>query len=152
MNCLVNLKLNPIVPGCASGEIVLSRVPLSFWGGFSAQSGKVIDSRHHLVGQCLTDRILIMPQGRGSSSSSGVLLEAMRLGTAPRALICVVVEPILATASIISREMYGTWMPQFSIDETLLQQVRSSAWAEIAANESGYYLKIPQVKGDDGVL
>lgn len=64
----------------AGGEVVrgialVTDVPLSFWGGVDPATGTVIDQHHPLRGKLLTDRILILPSGRGSCSASGVLLE-----------------------------------------------------------------------------
>jgi len=105
------VALVPLVPGNACGVLVVSTVPLSFWGGFDAVSGRVTDVRHDLYGQSLTGKVLVIPASRGSSSSSGVLLESIRLGTCPAAIISQVAEPILAIASIIAREIYGRWVP-----------------------------------------
>lgn len=105
------VSLVPLVPGDARGELAVSTVPLSFWGGFDATSGRVTDVRHDLCGQSLTGKVLVIPASRGSSSSSGVLLESIRLGTCPAAIISQVAEPILAIASIIAREIYGRWVP-----------------------------------------
>jgi uncharacterized protein len=61
--------------------------PLSFWGGFDALTGRVIDRRHPQHGETLTGVALMMREARGSSSGSSVLAEAIRLGTAPAAII-----------------------------------------------------------------
>ena len=47
----------------------------------------LIDTHHPQRGASVTGRILVMPSGRGSSSSSYVLAEAIRAGTAPAAIV-----------------------------------------------------------------
>ena len=72
----------------AAGEadavaLVLS-VPLSFWGGIDVETGRIIDHSHPDLGTSITGTILVMPGGRGSSSSSSVLAEAIRRGNGAR--------------------------------------------------------------------
>lgn len=100
-----------VVAGEASGPVLALAEPLSFWGGLDAESGLIIDQRHPQVGQSVTGTILCMPVGRGSSSASSVLAEAIRLETAPAALIMLEVDEIIALGAIVAEEIYGTTMP-----------------------------------------
>ncbi|HEX6988308.1 MAG TPA: DUF126 domain-containing protein, partial [Bacillota bacterium] len=77
------LRGQPLVDGTASGPLLRLDEPLSFWGGLDPASGRIIDRRHPQHGLAVTGRVLLMPGGRGSSSSSTVLAEAIRLGTGP---------------------------------------------------------------------
>jgi len=52
-----------------------------------------------------------MPTGRGSSSASSVLAEAVRLGTAPVAIVLSEPDEIVALGSLVAEEIYGTVMP-----------------------------------------
>jgi uncharacterized protein len=54
-----------------------------------------------------------MPAGRGSgsSSSSYVLAEAIRAGTAPVAILMSEPDPIVALGAIVARELYAKPMP-----------------------------------------
>ena len=72
-----------LVPAEAAGSIMLSHDPLSFWGGYDAVTGEIIDRRHPLSGLNGKDRILAIPGTRGSSTTTAVLLESVRRGTAP---------------------------------------------------------------------
>jgi uncharacterized protein len=56
--------------------------PLSFWGGVDVETGAIIDRSHPDLGKNIGGKILMMPSGRGSSSSSSVLAEAIRRGAA----------------------------------------------------------------------
>src|SRR5205823_162970 len=82
----MELSLKMLIEAAASGPLVYSDQPLSFWGGYDSHSGEVIDRRHPLSGQILTGKILVFPGSRGSSGS-GVLLEAIRNHTAPAGII-----------------------------------------------------------------
>ena len=96
-----------LVAGEARGEVLVLDEPLSFWGGVDPASGAVIDTRHPQLGANVAGRILVMPMGRGSSSSSSVLAEAIRAGTAPAAIVLAEPDPILALGAIVARELYG---------------------------------------------
>lgn len=100
-----------VVPGEASGELLVSTQPLSFWGGYDHQTGEIIDRRHPLSGRIAAGRILAIPNTVGSSTTTAVLLEAVRAGTAPAALLTTSIDSFLALASIVAEEMYGRPIP-----------------------------------------
>ena len=52
-----------------------------------------------------------MRSGRGSSSSSYVLAESIRAGTAPAAIVLEEADAIIALGSIVAAELYGIAMP-----------------------------------------
>ena len=107
---LVRLEARALVPGNASGPVA-AIAPLSFWGGYDPASGLVIDRSHPAFGQSLQGRILVMSAGRGSSSSSSVLAEAIRLGTAPAAIVLSQPDPILAAGAMVAETLYGHSCP-----------------------------------------
>ncbi|MEM5493793.1 DUF126 domain-containing protein [Hoeflea sp. AS16] len=89
--------------------------PLSFWGGFDSASGKVIDRFHPQHGACLSGTILFMERGRGSSSGASVLAEAIRLGTAPAALVLLDEDAIITTGALVAQMLYGIDCPVVAI-------------------------------------
>jgi predicted aconitase with swiveling domain len=95
-----------LVAGEATGTLVISPAPLSFWGGYDAATGEVIDRRHPLSGRCLAGCVLALPWTRGSSTTTAILLEAVRLGMAPAAILLPKVDTFIALASIVAHELY----------------------------------------------
>jgi uncharacterized protein len=89
---------------------ILHLEPLSFWGGVDAQTGMVIDKSHPQYGVSLAGKVVQMPSARGSSSSSSVLAECIRLGTAPRAMILERPDPIVLVGALVALELYGLQM------------------------------------------
>jgi predicted aconitase with swiveling domain len=57
-----------------------------------------------------------MPGGRGSSSSSTVLAESIRLGTAPAAIVLTEPDAIIALGAVIAFELYGIVLPVLLAD------------------------------------
>jgi hypothetical protein len=105
-----------VVPGVARAEVLVANEPLSFWGGYDQLTGEIIDRRHPLSGQIASGRILAIPASRGSSTTTAVLLEAVRNGTHPAAIICSGVDRFLALASIVAGEMYQMPFPVIALD------------------------------------
>jgi predicted aconitase with swiveling domain len=106
-----------VVAGSAEGAALVSREPISFWGGLSPSTGEIIDRRHELSGAVATGRVFVFPRGRGSSTSSATLLECVKRGVAPAAIINLKVDPILALGSIVSDELYGRALPIVVLSE-----------------------------------
>ena len=88
-------------------EILYSNVSLSFWGGIDPQSGRVIDAHHPWYGQVVTDKILCFPSGRGSCTSSQVLLELILQRHAPMAIVLRDVDGLLAVGALVAHEVFG---------------------------------------------
>lgn len=105
------LKARMLVAGAASGELLVLAEPLSLWGGLDPTSGEIIDRRHPQSGCHVRGRVLALPVGRGSSSASSVLLEAVRLGTVPAAIVLAEVDPILVLGATVARELYDWTVP-----------------------------------------
>ncbi len=104
-----------LVSGEATGKALVLEEPLSFWGGLDPATGRLVGPRHPQRGALLTGRVLVMPSGRGSSSSSSVLAEAIRLGTAPAAIVLAEPDQIVALGAIVARELYGLVVPVLTI-------------------------------------
>jgi predicted aconitase with swiveling domain len=101
----------PIIKGTAQGIALVTDEPLSFWGGYDFHTGEITDRRHPLSGENAAGRILAVPFSRGSSTTTTVLLEAVRAKTAPVAIITTSVDPFFALASIVADEMYSRPIP-----------------------------------------
>lgn len=110
------LRGRTLVAGRARGEALVLDEPLSFWGGLDPATGRVIDVHHPQLGAVVTGRVLVMPSGRGSSSSSSVLAEAIRAGTAPVAIVLAEPDPIVALGAIVARELYRVRVPVVVVD------------------------------------
>lgn len=120
-----------IVPGEAIGELVFSDEPLSFWGGYDHQTGEITDRRHPLSGINASGRILALPFTKGSSTTTAVLLESVRAGTAPAAIIICENDSFLALASIVSMEMYGQSIPIVQISENTFKELSGTGRVKV---------------------
>ena len=105
-----------IVAGEADGEALVTHYALSFWGGYDFHTGEIIDKHHPLAGVRASGRILAVPFSKGSSTTTAVLLEAVRAGTAPAAILTTGTDAFFALASIVADVMYGKSFPVISLD------------------------------------
>lgn len=96
--------------GEAEGVVLRLDLPLSFWGG-TDHEGRIIDRHHPQCGQSVAGRILVMSSGRGSSSSSYVLAEAIRSGHAPAAIVLAEPDAVIALGAMVASELYGEEVP-----------------------------------------
>jgi predicted aconitase with swiveling domain len=124
-----------LVGGEAEGKALVLPEPLSFWGGLDPQTGEIIDQRHPSLGQNVTGRMLVLPIGRGSSSASSILLEAVRVGMAPAAIISAEPDPILALGAAVAREMYANSPPVVVLAKPDYDRLKSGMWVHLS--ESG---------------
>ena len=126
-----------LVEGEALGVIAAWPTPLSFWGGFDAATGRVIDRSHPAFGEHVSGRILAMPSGRGSSSASSVLAEAIRRGMAPAAIVLTTPDPIITVGAIVARKLYGKACPVVVCDPADFNRLVEGRRVRVVARESG---------------
>ncbi len=120
-----------VVAGEAEGDALVTSESLSFWGGYDFKTGEIIDAHHPLAGVRAGGRILAVPFSKGSSTTTAVLLEAVRAGTAPAAILTTGVDSFFALASIVADIMYGKSFPVVALEP-----------ADFASLESGERLII----------
>ena len=103
--------LPPELSALASAEVLVLDEPLSFWGGVDEETGVIIDTHHPQHGASIAGKVLVMPGGRGSSSSSSVLAELIRGQVAPAAIVLRTTDPILALGAIVAEALYDRAVP-----------------------------------------
>ncbi len=96
------MKGRMISPGKAEGEAIVSKEPIGFYGGIDAKTGTVIEKDHPLEGQNVKGKILVFPNGKGSTVGSYVIYGLKKNGVAPRAIVNKETETIVATGVILA--------------------------------------------------
>lgn len=120
-----------LVAGRAAGTALVLPEPLSLWGGLDPDSGEIIDRRHPNSGAIVTGKVLVLPAGRGSSSASSVLLEAVRMGTAPAAIITMERDAILALGAAVSSVLYQKAPPTLVLAADEYQRIQTGHGIQI---------------------
>ena len=122
-----------LVPGSAEGPLLRLKAPISLWGGIDPRSGVVIDPRHPDYGTNIEGTVLAIPGAVGSSSSSAIMLELLREGTAPAAVIMGCADAILALGVLVSIELGHPVCPVLEVKHTALDQVLEGALLRITS-------------------
>ena len=130
----ITLHAKVIIPGEARGVALVSNEPISFWGGYDWKTGEIIDRRHMLSGVVAKDKILAIPCTRGSSTTTAVLLEAIRAKTAPAAIITTDTDFFFALASVVADELYTSPLPLVSLSQKDFAQLKTDDIIQIAAD------------------
>lgn len=91
-----------IKPGTAEGVALVSAQPIGFLGGVDPETGLIVEPGHPLEGRSVVGRILVFPNGKGSTVGSYVLYRMAQTGTAPAAIINAESEAIVAVGAIIA--------------------------------------------------
>lgn len=136
-------------PGEAIGVVLRLVEPLSFWGGVEHETGRIIDQRHPQVGLNLAGKVLVMERGRGSSSGSSVLAEAIRAGTGPLAIVMSTRDEIIALGAIVADEIYGIQVPVVVVNPKDHELLEEGKQLKVLAPEEGpaSVLMVGQVSG-----
>jgi uncharacterized protein len=98
----MELKGRIIYKGKAEGEALTTTQPISFYGGVDPNTGVVTEKGHELQGISVKDKILVFPQGKGSTVGSYTLYRLKKNGAAPAGMINRECETIIAVGAIIS--------------------------------------------------
>jgi predicted aconitase with swiveling domain len=131
------IRASTLVPGRADAPVFLLAEPLSFWGGLDAPSGRIIDRWHPQSGAVLSGHVLVMESGRGSSSGSSVLAEAIRLGTGPLGIVLLTRDEIVTVGAMVATELYGRDCPVVLAAAADWPQIAGAGRLSIAAGPDG---------------
>jgi predicted aconitase with swiveling domain len=112
------------------------RQTISIAGGLSLETGRIIDIHAPQQGALVAGQILVMPVGRGSSTSSTALAESLRLGTGPAAIILPGTDQILVMGSLIARMLYDVDCPIVVASEHDHAAIRTGDHVAIRADGS----------------
>ena len=119
----VSMRGRTIKAGKAAGEALVSPEPIGFLGGIDPETGRVVESGHCLQGECITDRVLVFPTGKGSTVGSYTLYRMAVSGTAPAAIVNAESEAIVAVGAIMAD------IPM--VDLVDIRQIRSGDWVQV---------------------
>ncbi len=118
--------------GGARGEAMVLDEPLSFWGGFDAQTGTIVDQHHPQRGHCIAGRFLILPESRGSAGTPAGIAEAIRRGVGPVGIALGKPDVNVAVGAMVAGALYGVQVPVLLIDDAERARLRSGDRVQVA--------------------
>lgn len=90
-----------ISEGKAEGEVLRSSDAICFYL-VDPETGKIIEKGHALEGVSIADKVLVFPNGKGSSVvQTDGLFQLLKHGTGPRALVTASSDTTLVASAII---------------------------------------------------
>jgi predicted aconitase with swiveling domain len=98
----MELKGRIISRGVAEGEALTTTQPISFYGGVDPETSEILEKGHELQGKRIKGRILVFPNGKGSTVGSYTLYRLKKGGVAPAGMINRECETVVAVGAIIS--------------------------------------------------
>jgi predicted aconitase with swiveling domain len=98
----MELKGRIIYRGKGEGEALTTTQPISFYGGVDPNTGVVIEKGHELQGQSVRGKVLVFPNGKGSTVGSYTLYRMKKNGNAPAGIVNRECETVVAVGAIIS--------------------------------------------------
>lgn len=122
-----------LVSGTGEGPLLRLGAPISFWGGVDPAGGRVADPRHPDHGAALAGTVLLVPSAVGSSSSSAIMLELLRNGVAPAAILMGRADAILALGVVVGRELGYAPIPVVEVAPEALAGVPAGARVRVGA-------------------
>ncbi len=111
--------------GRARGEAMVLDEPLSFWGGFDARTGAIVDQHHPQRGSRVAGRFLILPESRGSAGTPAGIAEAVRRGVGPAGIVLGKADVNVAVGAMVAAALYGVDVPVLVIGDADRARLRS---------------------------
>ncbi len=105
------LRGRGILAGVAEGRALVSDEQIVWSHGVEPWRGVIDDSKVKLNGQSIKGKVFVYPYGKGSTSSSTWILETIRCGNAPAAIINRETELIITTGFLYGQLLYGAAIP-----------------------------------------
>jgi predicted aconitase with swiveling domain len=98
----MELKGRIISRGVAEGKALTTTQPISFYGGVDPETSEILEKGHELQGKLIKGKILVFPNGKGSTVGSYTLYRLKKGGVAPAGIINRDCETVVAVGAIIS--------------------------------------------------
>ncbi len=125
------IRGRPLIPGEGRGPLLRLTHPISFWGGVEPTRGRIVDPRHPEFDFSIAGTVLALPAAVGSSSSSAIMLELLREGTAPAAILMGKADAILALGAVVGREIGYDPIPILEIAPDRLERLPDGAHVSV---------------------
>jgi hypothetical protein len=136
----VVLKGRGLNRGIAKGEALVTK-PINFFGAYmqgilSGKLSKIEDTKHELFGKSLEGKILVFPFSIGSLAGGVSLLEAIKKGVGPKAIVNSKTDGVLLAGPVFARVFYGIEVPVVdSLDKDPFKTIRNGDYLTVDGNK-----------------
>lgn len=112
-----------IVRGRGEGFALVSDRPIGFLGGVDPDTGVIVEVGHPLEGESVAGRVLVFPQGKGSTVGSYTIYRLARAERAPTAIVNAESEAIVAVGALMAD------IPM--VDRIDIRRLHTGMWVEV---------------------
>lgn len=134
------LKCKNVISDSKRIKLVYSNDSFSFVGGVNIKTGDISDYRHANYQENITGKAFAFPFGRGSSGAGLVLMEMLRIGTAPAAIINVHTDPVILTGPLICKHFYNQILPVINLSKEDYQKLDGATEIEIHSDKEELFV------------
>lgn len=121
-------RCQTLVGGNASGETLFCQQAFTFDRAVDPRSGLVVDVRSGSAGASIRGKVLFYWRGKGSTTGSSSLVEAIRLGNGPAAVVTEDPDLAAVVGSSVAGILYGKTVPVLSgIDARIFAKAKAKA-------------------------
>ena len=132
-----------ISEGFAEGNALVSKQNITFSHGIDPYTGNICDKLHEWIGENITNKIIIFPFGKGSTTGGLWLLEAIRLGNIPEAIINLEIDPVIASGIILAELLYSTKIVAIDrLEKSIFDLIKTGNFIKIEAFEKKIILSM----------
>lgn len=104
-------KGRPILEGISQGKALVSNEQIVWSHGVDPWKGTIDDKKVKINGESIRNKIFVYPFGKGSTSSSTWILEAIRCANNPCAIVNKETELIITTGFLYGLLLYNKKIP-----------------------------------------
>ena len=125
-------KCQVLIGGNAYGEAIFCRQAFAFDRAVDPGTGVVADVRSGMAGANIRRKVLFYRQGKGSTAGSSWLVEAIRLGNGPAAVVTERPDLAAVVGSSVAGILYGKAIPVLSgIDARVFAKAKARSVASV---------------------
>ncbi len=121
----ITLAARVLNRGAAAAEALVLDESLSFWGGFDAQTGTIVDQHHPQRGVCVAGRFLVLTESRGSAGTPAGIAESIRRGVGPAGIALGTADVNVAVGAMVAAALYGVEVPVVVIADADRARIRT---------------------------
>jgi predicted aconitase with swiveling domain len=136
---MTTLKGKTMLGGRASGPALVTRMPLNVTASFSGPANllptrraEVRDRLHELFGKNIQGKVLIFPACIGSTFTGMVLMQLMKDGHAPAAVIVQNADSLLVSGAVLAEVWFKKGIPviEYQADD-IYEQIKTGDQVEV---------------------
>jgi hypothetical protein len=102
--------------GEIKGELLVTRMKISFFGDIDQKTGEVVGADLDILGENIADKIFVFSEGRGSTVGSNVLYGLARYGFSPKLIVTERTELITISGAIYGEIPMVSSLPAEAFD------------------------------------